>query len=1220
MNNFNGSNENPWESFKRIPSTVSSLFDGIGQLIKEDKFFNGDEWSKTWNKATTAAPAEGAATAEAPGAEGTKEKAVPAEGEKKAPKEDGFLSAIQGLFSGSNEEVIILGNQTDTTTSKATRTDSDVSDKEHLQKRLAPETGHQPLEPSLTQPAQTPLQQLRQVFGLGLEREQEPAVILTAPAQSEQERIKQLLIKKIEERAPEPAASPAPLESTAPTQEEIFANRVKNLTAIFLELKYKKIDEILNESTSAQDKIQEIKKFQKQFTITFPIDVENLDNVLDRLSLEIEKTGLDVQQVDLSSTKYTPDSYNQTELQDYSIDSRHYLDGILQNDTIDAEKRITAAKRFVAHLELVGSSPNLELAKKHKEFVKFHAQQASDGSSKTDNNKIVQRGTEFAKSEQTPSISFLDDKGEVSNPSYFYDSVVKPEVAQREYVVSKFKERLFEMSLLLESTSLIDKTTTDKIFKKTSIDYEIDLSTNEITFKDPAAAPAAADAAAPTAAPAASAAPAVAAAAGAAKVADPAVADATSAKKDAIASHPITANISFNGLSDEDILRLSLYFRFVCDGIMEGNGNDEDREKAIKSLIEEMKITTETRFANQNSSYKNHIHKFTSDQNGRVIISTSNTAEIKALKAIGTKLLRNVEVSKDQTFFMSDPAMQKIYQDTKLNLKTPSIDDTSMKTKTKMGNEDTRKYIKAVQQFQREKIKEILAQSTGSDSEKIKKIQAILKLSLTYNTDNSSELKIKTTKENLEKIKKLAKVINDTNTFDREKSLLMQSYFSGLYEGALTTAGVSDEKKILGIKAIAEYEWAADFDPSSIDSKKLKDNNTNANANAIASGQAITRAIKQHNFDEKGEMKDFKWQDEDGIINQKKLAEVYKKSLEKEEEKKKATKSIVSSLLSPVFYCFRPGKTKELTEEGEEKETELTQDQKEKKSKLLNLHTKIEYDANSNKYTEPTLNKKNNILYRTTKAKMDDILSSDETPDKIKLLTALMDLRTDSVNNFSDDFSKNPDLKIPNQNQYNAAPGIRTKNSFNYLQKFCKAILDSKNENGIDDKKKLIALQSFLDEQNNKSLQPINKETADGNPTDDKIKTKAQEFLNAVSKAAREKVVYSDVRIFDKMKELKSTAAAVVIASTPAPAAAAAAAAAADVAEEANKTLEREKSKKSSEGAVSSEGSPNSSPRAPKPPLSAAKNRPQDFYEGQIANAERMKMERASPNPSSPER
>jgi hypothetical protein len=73
----------------------------------------------------------------------------------------------------------------------------------------------------------------------------------------------------------------------------------------------------------------------------------------------------------------------------------------------------------------------------------------------------------------------------------------------------------------------------------------------------------------------------------------------------------------------------------------------------------------------------------------------------------------------------------------------------------------------------------------------------------------------------------------------------------------------------------------------------------------------------------------------------------------------------------------------------------------------------------------------------------------------------------------------------------------------------------------------------------------------------------------------------------------------------------------ADIAEEANKTLEREKSKKSSEELVSSERSPSSSPRAPKPPLSAAEHKPQDFYEAQIENAKRMKREIASPPPSS---
>ncbi len=73
----------------------------------------------------------------------------------------------------------------------------------------------------------------------------------------------------------------------------------------------------------------------------------------------------------------------------------------------------------------------------------------------------------------------------------------------------------------------------------------------------------------------------------------------------------------------------------------------------------------------------------------------------------------------------------------------------------------------------------------------------------------------------------------------------------------------------------------------------------------------------------------------------------------------------------------------------------------------------------------------------------------------------------------------------------------------------------------------------------------------------------------------------------------------------------------AEIAEEANKTLEREKSQESSKEVVPSERSPSFSPRAPKPPLSAAEDRPQDFYDAQIANAKRMEGERASPPPSS---
>jgi hypothetical protein len=203
-----------------------------------------------------------------------------------------FPDTVSKMFSRFNEEDT-SANLDNKTVNKSQPTDKATNPEEVI--ILGNQTDHEPLEPTLTQLAQTPLRQLRQVLGLG--RGPEPAVITTA--QSQQERIKQKLLAIIAKGAPEPAASPAsaaspaPLESPAPTQQKILANKVKNLTAIFLELKYQKIDEILNKSTSAQDKIQEIKKFQGRFNLDLPItDEDKLDRALSNLSRDIEKEGL----------------------------------------------------------------------------------------------------------------------------------------------------------------------------------------------------------------------------------------------------------------------------------------------------------------------------------------------------------------------------------------------------------------------------------------------------------------------------------------------------------------------------------------------------------------------------------------------------------------------------------------------------------------------------------------------------------------------------------------------------------------------------------------------------------------------------------------------------------------------------------------------------------------------------------------------------------------
>jgi hypothetical protein len=373
--------------------------------------------------------------------------------------------------------------------------------------------------------------------------------------QSKQEEIKQQLTKEIEKDAP---------AETETNTQVLLEHKVKNLTAIFLELKYQKIDEILNRSTSAQDKIQEIKKFQGRFNLDLPItDKNKLDTALYNLSRDIEKEGLNLDQVTSSSTKFTPISYTLTELQYHSIHSKHYLDGILQGDEIDAEKRITASKLFVKQLELVSETQKSAMAGKHKQFVQYKVEEFS-----YDTKKIVAAGAEFAKSIEALTsgdkpTSFLGADGRVLTGSqgheyHFHDSVVKDEVHQRDLVIRKFKERLSSLSSALGSETKIDKAKTDKIFDNTKITYGI--VTNKITFKDPKPPVGAAGGGAD-------------AAAGAGGGAGGQSGDAT-----ATAANPLT-DISFVGLSNEDIFRRSFYVRYAIEGIMEVAGNDEDKKK-----------------------------------------------------------------------------------------------------------------------------------------------------------------------------------------------------------------------------------------------------------------------------------------------------------------------------------------------------------------------------------------------------------------------------------------------------------------------------------------------------------------------------------------------------------------------------------------------------------------------------------------------------------------
>ena len=856
--------------------------------------------------------------------------------------------------------------------------------------------------------------------------------LTTPPIQSKQEEIKQQLEAKINEGAP---------TGIEATPKKIFEHKVKNLYTIFSELKYQKIDEILhNTSKNNQDKIDEVKKFQNKFKLDLPINNnDELERTLNHLNSDIATENLSYDTTTLSTKKFIPDSYTQEKLQNHLMHSKHYLDGILKDDGINAEKRIEAAKLFVKQLELVSEPDNSNMANVHKQFVQYQADESSG-----DSKKIVAEGVEFAKSiSRDSTTSFLGADGKVSNPSHFHNSVVEPEVDQRNLVIRKFTERLSELSSALKSEAIIDKAKTNEIFEKTKITYTIDLKTRKITFKDPNPPVVAGGAGVGAGAPAADA-----AAAGAAGADTPAFAPA----------NPFT-NISFVGLSNEDIFRRSLYLRYATEGIMEAEGNDADKEKAINFLIHEMKITTQTQFAHQNASYGNHIKINTEFSN-----SQEENQKINNLKNIGAELLRRVANEKTETVLMSNHAMEVIYANAGLSLKTPIIDDNSMSIKTTIGAQDIRKYIKAVQEFQEKEIKEILENTSGAYAEKKQKIEAILNLSLTYDED-SSQLKIKTTRGNLKKIETLKGKVKDDDKHLREDSRLMQSYFSNLYKEALTTENVDDDQKILGLKAINAINSVANFDRSFMDFKKIKKQNTKDSAIAtdiaitqavkdavIASGKAITQAVKAESFDEKGDLNtDFSWKDasetDKEIIDQTKLKTSYDKYLKSREagdgeEIKSGSKfwSCLSSF-SRCFGCSRLEETKELTEEQKRSNFMI------KEFEGMNLST---------------IDRDNRLIYRFKLTAITDILNNAQQPhdDKIKLLGELNKIES-SQDKFIAAFSKNLNLKFPSTKQ-DLLTNKFNVNPKNYLEKFCKFVLESKKT----DEQKIKALDIFIKELN----------------------------------------------------------------------------------------------------------------------------------------------------------
>ena len=939
-------NRSPWDSFKKIPETLTSLANGIGTMANQNKLFDTDEWSKIWTEATQEEempepkPKKAFASIEQASIEqiegGAEESSKQNPLDTFTALQDALKKNFENIFPADKEEVA----PTSSSLEEGERGGEGVAEKDFFHQASTfiqsifpneePES-HARRDFSNNDSKITPQEQV--IPGPEQPKMTNGSIIFlgnapsdlqnksTPPAQSEQEKIKQDLEAKINEGV---------TTGVDTTEKETFEHKVKNLYAIFSELKYKKIDEILHvQDTSAQEKIDEVKKFQENFRMDLRIDDDtDLENALTLLISKIEQNNLDIEKANSKTPKYTPSSYDNKDALFHLTHSKHYLDGILQDDGIDAGKRITAAKLFVKQLELVSDPSKSGMADMHKQFVQYQADESSG-----DSKKIVDEGAKFAKSIEAlasgdESTSFLDTNGKVltglqGKEYHFHDSVVKHEVGQRNLVIRKFTERLSELSSVLKSEAIINNKI-DEIFDDTKIIYEINPLTKKITFTDPNP---------PVGA--------VVAGVGAGAGADAPAADAAAAGADTPAVAPANpfTDISFVGLSNLDIYRRLIYLGHFTEGIMEAKGKDGDKKNAIKSLIAEMKLTTDPKYSAQNACYQNYINLMTSDENGQLI------SEGK-IKNIGKDFLGLVKINPGDSFLMSNIAMQGIYSNAKKILERESTEKT-----------------------------------------------------------------------NKEK--------------EKEKA--------------------GDQREIESSRSFSFL-----------------------------------------------------------------------------------------SLFSRCFSCIRLGKTKELTKE-----------EKKRKTALLKL-VDIQFDNETLKFQEPNNFKKNNYVYRITKVTMDNILTQDGegaegAKGKLELLSELMSLRTDSVDNFFDDFSKNSNFQVPSLKNYAENQGFTNLNSENYLQKFCKAILDSKNENGIDDNKKLEALKLFLEEQNNKKSRMINKEIADGT-TDEEINTKAQTFLEAVSKKTTDQNVYSDYRIKVMMEASKTPTAdpaadAAAATTTPAPAAAAAAAA-----------------------------------------------------------------------------
>ena len=1093
-----------WGSVNKFTSTVTSLASGIETIYKQDKLLDPSAWSEMWDEVRKTKESDSRQTnpdtveLQENGTPVTKElksSSVSSSskqregGEGESPRQntwDTFTASGKALLtSGANGLFDLWNKATDTQASNAKVSEGNKDEQvdPHSTSKAHEEKLQQSPNIIPAEPLESDSSIVRFDVGnsaTGKLTYLEPKLTSTPPAQSKQDKIKQDLEEKIKESAP---------KETGKNKQEIFEHKVKNLSTIFFELKYKKIDEILHTHKSDQEKIDEVKKFQKEFILDLPINSnDKLERALNHLSSDIANENLSYDTTTLSTKKFIPDSYTQEKLLNHLIHSKHYLGGILEDGQIDDKHKITAAKLFVKQLELVIETDKSDMADMHKKFVQYQADESSG-----DSKKIVAKGVEFAKSIEAlasgdKSTSFLDTNGKVltgleGKEYHFHDSVVKPEVAERNLVIRKFTERLSNLSEVLKSETIIDKAKTDEIFENTKITYEINPLTKKITFADPNPPVVAGGASA--GAPAGGA-----AATGAAPGAATGVAPA----------NPLT-DISFVGLSNEDIFRRSLYLRYATEGIMEAKGKDGDKEKAIESLIAEMKLTTDTRYSTQNVCYNNHIKNMTQDQDGNVLHDNSTDKKIKevALKSIGAELLKRVASEKTETVLMSNLAMEAIYSNAGYNLKAPIIDDNSMGIITKMGNENIRIYIKAVQEFQEKEIKKILKNTSGTYAEKKQQIEAVLELSLTYDKA-SSELKIKTTKGNLEKIETLKANVKDDDKLLRDDSILMQSYFSNLYKGVLETLSVGDDKNILVLIAINAINSVANDNRSVMDVKKIKKQNTKNSAiatdiaiteavkdAAIALGKAITEAVKADSFDENGNLKTgFFWKDTDtknpAIIDQAKFKTANDKYLEKakaEAGDKGDIKSrgVLGSCLPSFLRCFgcsRSGKQKELTE-------------KEKRSNfMINEFDRI---------NPGNIDRANKLIYRFKLTAITDILNNAQPhDDKIKLLGEL-DRIESSKDVFIDAFSKNLSFKVPTTKQ-DLLTNKFDVNPKNYLEKFCKFVL----EGNKTPEQKIIALGIFIKELDDKNNTQKLNGIIGKNENDTVIKARVDKLLDKVGK------------------------------------------------------------------------------------------------------------------------